>query len=53
MNLVPWPRQVEPGSGSMQLTAASNIVADTEGLRPLAEVLAEEIYLASEEIVRG
>ncbi|MCY2924688.1 MAG: family 20 glycosylhydrolase, partial [Planctomycetota bacterium] len=43
LNLVPWPRAVETGSGSMELTAKSRIVATQACLEPLAKLLAEEI----------
>ena len=47
LNLVPWPKHVELGSGTLELTEKSRIVtADTE-LMPLAKVLSDEIYMVS------
>jgi hypothetical protein len=43
LDLVPWPKSVETGSGSLELTAKTRIVATEASLLPLAKLLAEEI----------
>ncbi len=43
--LVPWPRTLKPGEGTLPLTAESRIVCQDPTLRPLANILAEEIQL--------
>jgi hypothetical protein len=45
LHLIPWPKQVQPGTGQMRLTAESRIVASEEQLQPLAEVLSGELAL--------
>jgi hexosaminidase len=45
LNLIPWPQEIELGEGRMALTADSRIVASQEELKPLAEILSEEITL--------
>lgn len=42
-NLVPWPRQIELGSGDLPLSEQTRIVAAQPELAPLAKVLADEI----------
>ncbi len=39
LHLIPWPKSLQKGTGHMQLTTESRIVAGNEQLRPLAEVL--------------
>ena len=41
--LVPWPKSVTLGQGSLKLKADSRIVAADSSLAPLAQVLADEI----------
>ena len=43
LQLVPWPKTVEPRSGSLELTGKGRIVATDATLLPLAKVLCEEI----------
>jgi hexosaminidase len=45
--LVPWPRSATVKDGTLELAAASRIVASERTLRPLATILAEEIALAT------
>ena len=45
LNLIPWPKSLESQPGYMKLTAASRIVAGDPSLKPLADILAEEITL--------
>jgi hexosaminidase len=45
--LVPWPASVVEGTGYAGLTASGRIIAENSGLLPLANVLAQEIYLRS------
>lgn len=45
VNVVPWPASVKAGSGELELGADSRIVAGQAELKPLAEVLAEDIFL--------
>ena len=45
LHLIPWPKTLQAGAGTMPLTADSRIVAGEEQLRPLAEVLSGEIAL--------
>jgi len=46
-NLVPWPQSVSAQDGRLPLNAESRIVAEDATLLPLAEVLAEEIFLVT------
>ena len=43
LHLIPWPKSLQQGAGRMSLTAESRIVVGGEELKPLAEVLADEI----------
>jgi hypothetical protein len=43
LHLIPWPKSLKKGDGHMRITAESRIVASADQLKPLAEVLAEEI----------
>jgi hexosaminidase len=43
LHLIPWPKSLKPGAGHMALTAESRVVAGEAQLKPLAEVLADEI----------
>src|SRR5947209_12151021 len=43
LHLIPWPKSLQARDGHMRLTAESRIVVGVESLRPLAEVLADEI----------
>jgi len=43
-HIIPCPKSLTPGSGQMQITSASRIVAVDAELQPLTEVLAGEIY---------
>jgi hypothetical protein len=43
LHLIPWPKALKPGTGHMRLTAESRIVAGEKQLKPLAEVLADEV----------
>jgi hexosaminidase len=45
LHLIPWPKTLQRGTGYMQLTADSRIVAGDKRLEPLAEVLSGEIAL--------
>lgn len=45
LHLIPWPKSLREGTGQMPLTKSSRIVAGEEQLKPLAEVLAQEIGL--------
>ena len=47
LHLIPWPKKLQPGTGHMELTADSRIVAADKQLQPLAEVLSEEIALVT------
>ena len=43
LHLIPWPKSLQKGTGHMQLNTGGRIVAGTDQLRPLAEILADEI----------
>jgi hexosaminidase len=43
LHLIPWPKALQRGTGHMPITAAGRIVAGDDQLRPLAEVLADEM----------
>jgi hexosaminidase len=43
LHLIPWPKSLQLNVGQLRITAESRIVASTDSLRPLAEVLADEI----------
>jgi hexosaminidase len=45
LNLIPWPKVIAVQPGFMKLTAASRIVPADPGLKPLADILADEINL--------
>jgi len=45
VSVIPWPASVKAGSGELELGADSRIVARQAELKPLAEVLAEEVFL--------
>jgi hexosaminidase len=47
LHLIPWPKTLQVGAGHLRLSADSRVVAAEEQLRPLAEVLAQEIALAT------
>lgn len=48
MNIVPWPKSMEVApTGGMTLTNAGRIVAASDELLPLANVLSDEIYLTT------
>jgi len=47
LNLIPWPKSVKPAAGSYALARTNRIVATDPGLAPLAQVLSDEIHLAS------
>src|SRR5262245_55345787 len=47
LHLIPWPKTLQLGTGHMQLTVDSRIVAAEEQLQPLAEVLSGEIALVT------
>jgi len=46
-SLIPWPKSVEPGKGSLELTVKARIVATDPSLLPLAGILSEEIEFLS------
>lgn len=43
LHLIPWPKSLTKGNGHMRITAQSRIVAGDDQLKPLAEVLSDEI----------
>lgn len=43
LHLIPWPKVLQRGVGHLRLTATSRIMADRDQLKPLAEVLSDEI----------
>jgi hexosaminidase len=43
LHLIPWPKSLEMAPGPLKLTAESRIVASTDSLKPLADVLSSEI----------
>ena len=43
LHLIPWPKSLKKGAGHMRLSAESRIVASEDQLKPLAEVLSNEI----------
>jgi N-acetyl-beta-hexosaminidase len=45
LHLIPWPKSLQPGEGHLPVTAETRVVAGEDSLRPLADVLAEEIAL--------
>jgi hypothetical protein len=45
LNLIPWPKSIESGTGHLQITEETRIVAEDERLLPLANVLSGEIKL--------
>ncbi len=45
--LVPWPRRLTLGQGSLTLTKGSRILATSTELAPLAKVLADDIFLTT------
>jgi hexosaminidase len=45
--IIPVPHLVDMRSGNMQLTSSSSVVAADNQLLPLAEILSEEIYMAT------
>ncbi len=47
LNLLPWPKSVQMGTGEMALKASSRIVAGDAQLRPLAAVLQEELLVVT------
>jgi hexosaminidase len=47
LHLIPWPKTMRLGSGSMLLSAESRIITTTKQLAPLAEVLRDEIALVT------
>lgn len=47
LGLVPAPKSITPGSGSLALSAASRVVSDHPALAPLAGILAGEIKTLS------
>ena len=47
LSLVPWPKQVLMGAGTVKLSDTSRIVAQSDDLAPLAKVLSDDIYLAT------
>jgi hypothetical protein len=46
-DLIPYPKRFAPGEGCLQLSSASRIVAVTPSLGPLAEIVSDEIHLAT------
>lgn len=44
VSLIPWPRNLQASSGTLELTDRSRIVCTTEALQPLAQVLHQELY---------
>jgi hypothetical protein len=44
--LIPQPKSVKPGDGSIALTSKSRIIATDDSLNPLATILSGEIHLA-------
>ncbi|MCY2928375.1 MAG: family 20 glycosylhydrolase [Planctomycetota bacterium] len=45
--LIPWPKALTLQEGRLELTDASRIVAADDAVKPLAAILADEIYLAT------
>jgi hexosaminidase len=43
LHLIPWPKELKLNAGHLRITADSRIVASTDPLRPLADVLADEL----------
>src|SRR5690349_2308210 len=43
LHLIPWPKSLKSGTGHLPLTAESRIVIGDDQLKPLAEVLADEL----------
>jgi hexosaminidase len=43
LHLIPWPKSLQERAGHMRLSARSRIVASEDLLKPLAEVLADEL----------
>lgn len=47
LNLIPWPKSLTLQEGTLTLAPASKIVAASDELKPLADILANEILLAT------
>jgi len=47
LSLVPWPKQVQMGTGMFKLSGSTRIVARDAALAPLARVLSADIFLAT------
>ena len=45
--MIPWPKSLTLQEGRLELTARSRIVATSKDLKPLADILADEVYLAT------
>jgi len=45
VNVIPWPASVRAGEGAVTLGPGSRIVARQADLRPLAELLAKEVFM--------
>src|SRR5580658_8866248 len=43
LHLIPWPKSLKRNTGYLQINSESRIVATDEQLKPLAEVLSQEI----------
>lgn len=47
LSLIPWPKIVHMGSGALILDERHRIVASSPSLAPLAQILSDEIYMAT------
>lgn len=45
--LIPWPKTVRVGKGSLRLGARSRICTTAPSLKPLARILSDEIFMAT------
>jgi hexosaminidase len=47
LHLIPWPKSLHRGDGHLRLTAESRVVATDNRLKPLTDVLADDIALVT------
>jgi hexosaminidase len=45
--LIPWPKTLRVGKGTLTLSAGHRIIAATPSLAPLAQILSDEIFMAT------
>jgi len=47
LNLIPWPKSLRLADGNLKLSDKTQIVASSDDLKPLAQILSDELYMVT------